>query len=427
MEHHDVLTPPRARSSRGALATYGRLPAVAGWPYLAVSALARLPVSMVPIATLTAVTSTSGSVAAGGAASAATAIGQALGSAATGVLCDRHGQRRVLLPLVAAHLLALTGFVLTLGGALPALLAAAFLAGATLPQVGPLSRVRWMRLSPADVRTALAHEGVVDELSFVAGPAAVGLIALASGARTPLVVAAVLTAVFATAFALHRTARAAAPVPAAATTTGATTTGATSATSATGAPAGRAPSVLRPVLGMLAMGAVFGGTQAALTAAATGAGRASDGSLVYSALAVGSTITALGTVLVPAHVSLRRRWLVGAAGLVVGALAMLLAAGSTAALVPATFLTGLFVGPVMVTVNTVTAESGGRRTGGAAMTLLTSGTVLGIAAGSALAGALADAAGTRWAFSVAVLAAVALTALAGLSGSRPARAGSPRS
>ena len=407
MDHHDVLTPSRARSTRGALSTYGRLPAVAGWPYLAVSALARLPVSMVPIATLTAVTSTSGSVAAGGAASAATAIGQALGSAATGVLCDRHGQRRVLLPLVVAHLLALSGFVLALGGALPALLAAAFLTGATLPQVGPLSRVRWMRLSPADVRTALAYEGVVDELSFVAGPAAVGLIALASGARTPLVVAAVLTAVFATAFALHRTARAAAPLtaPAAATTA---------------ATAGRAPSLLRPVLGMLAMGAVFGGTQAALTGAAGEAGRASDGSLVYAALAIGSTITALGMVLVPAHVSLRRRWFLGAAGLVVGALAMLAAAGSTTALVPATFLTGLFVGPVMVTVNTVTAETGGQRTGGAAMTLLTSGTVLGIAAGSAVAGALADAAGARWAFAVAVVAAGALTALAAL---RPARRG----
>ncbi|WP_432572334.1 MFS transporter [Kineococcus sp. SYSU DK005] len=409
MDHHDVLTPSRARGTRGALSTYGRLPAVAGWPYLAVSALARLPVSMVPIATLTAVTSTSGSVAAGGAASAATAIGQALGSAATGVLCDRHGQRRVLLALVPAHLLVLSGFVLALGGALPALLAAAFLTGATLPQVGPLSRVRWMRLSPADVRTALAYEGVVDELSFVAGPAAVGLVALASGARTPLVVAAVLTAVFATAFALHRTARAAAPLTAAAPAPG-----------EQAGPAGRAPSLLRPVLGMLAMGAVFGGTQAALTGAAGEAGRVSDGSLVYAALAIGSTITALGMVLVPAHVSLRRRWFLGAAGLVVGALAMLAAAGSTAALVPATFLTGLFVGPVMVTVNTVTAETGGQRTGGAAMTLLTSGTVLGIAAGSAVAGALADAAGARWAFAVAVVAAAALTALAAL---RPARRG----
>ncbi|WP_337062613.1 MFS transporter [Kineococcus sp. G2] len=399
MDRHDVLTPPPARPT-GALATYRRLPAVAGWSYLVVSALARLPVSMVPIAVLTAVTATSGSIAAGGAAAAATAVGEALGAAGAGVLCDRHGQRRVLLPLVAAHLIALTGFVLALGGAVPALLVAAFLAGATLPQVSPLSRVRWMRLSPADLRTAMAYEGVVDELSFVAGPAAVGLIALAAGPRTPLLVAAAVTAVFATAFAVHRThrvtaARTAAPaaVPAQRTR-------------------GRQPSVVRPVLGMLAMGAVFGGTQAALTAAATDAGRPSDGSLVYAALAIGSTITALGMVLVPAHVSLRRRWFLSAVGLLVGALAMLAAAGTTLALVPATFLTGLFVGPVMVTVNTVTAETGGHRTGGAAMTLLTSGTVLGTAVGSALAGGLADAAGTRWAFAVAAGAAAALIALA---------------
>ncbi|WP_432496389.1 MFS transporter [Kineococcus auxinigenes] len=403
MDRHDVLTPPPTRS--GALATYRRLPAVAGWPYLAVSALARLPVSMVPIAVLTAVTSTSGSVAVGGAASAATAVGEALGAAGAGVLCDRHGQRRVLLPLVAAHLLALAAFVAVLGGSVlggsvAALLAAAFLTGLTLPQVGPLSRVRWMRLSPADVRTAMAYEGVVDELSFVAGPAAVGLIALAADTRTPLLVAGAVTAAFATAFALHRTHRATTPGPAA---------------PRRGVPAprtaGRQPSVLLPVLGMVAMGAVFGGTQAALTAAATDAGRASDGSLVYAALAIGSTITALGTVLVPASVSLRKRWFLSAAGLLVGAVAMAATAGSTPPLVAATFLTGLFVGPAMVTLNTVTAEAGGTRSGGAAMALLTSGTVLGIAVGSPAAGALADGVGTRWAFAVAVAAAVVLAAL----------------
>ncbi|WP_432496747.1 MFS transporter [Kineococcus gypseus] len=411
MDHHDVLTPPRARTAgaprvpRGALAAYGRLPALAGRPYLLVSALARLPVSMVPIAGLTAVTATSGSLAAGGAASAATAIGQALGSAGTGVLCDRHGQRRVLLPLVAAHLLALAALVLCLGRApVPLLLAAAFLTGLTLPQVGPLSRVRWMLLSPADVRTALAYEGVVDELSFVAGPVAVGLVALAVGAGAPLLVVAALTAVFTTAFALHRTARVTAP--------GAAAAASGSAPAAAAGRAGRGPSVLLPVAGMLAMGAVFGGTQTALTAAATDAGRASDGSLVYAALAVGSTITALAVVLVPASVSLRRRWFLSGAGLLVGSLAMAAAVGSTAALVPATFLTGFFVGPAMVTLNTVTAEAGGERSGGAAMALLTSGTVLGIALGASVAGALADGAGTGWAFAVAVAASAALAVLA---------------
>ncbi|WP_432537675.1 MFS transporter [Kineococcus arenarius] len=410
MDRHDVLTPPPTRPARGALAAYGRLPAVAGWSYLVVSALARLPVSMVPIAVLAAVTSTSGSVAVGGAASAATAVGEAFGAAGAGVLCDRHGQRRVLLPLVAAHLLVLTAFVGVLGGPAAPLLAAAFLTGLTLPQVGPLSRVRWMRLSPADVRTALAYEGVVDELSFVAGPTAVGLIALVAGTSTPLLAAGAVTAVFATAFALHRTHRATTPVHAAAPR---------------GVPAQRAgvgrPSVLLPVLGMVAMGAVFGGTQAALTAAATEAGRASDGSLVYAALAIGSTITALGTVLVPASVSLRKRWFLSAAGLLVGAVAMAATAGTTPPLVVATFLTGLFVGPAMVTLNTVTAEAGGTRSGGAAMALLTSGTVLGIAVGSPAAGALADGVGTRWAFAVAVVAAAVLAVLSAPRTATPAR------
>ncbi|MBE9941160.1 MFS transporter, partial [Cellulosimicrobium cellulans] len=79
---------------------YARLPQLAGRAFLPVAFLARLPFSMLTIGTLLLVSSTTSSVALGGLASAATALGTALGGPTQGALADRVGQRRVLLVCV---------------------------------------------------------------------------------------------------------------------------------------------------------------------------------------------------------------------------------------------------------------------------------------------------------------------------------------
>lgn len=91
---------------------YARLPQLAGRAFLPVAFLARLPFSMLTIGTLLLVSSTTGSVAIGGLASAATALGTALGGPTQGALADRVGQRRVLLVAVPVATLAVLGLVL---------------------------------------------------------------------------------------------------------------------------------------------------------------------------------------------------------------------------------------------------------------------------------------------------------------------------
>ena len=389
-----TTSPPTSLRSR-----YARLPELAGRAYLPTTALGRLPITMVPLAILALVTSTSGSVAVGGSASAAAAVGEALGVPLVGWFADRRGQRAVLLAVVALHLLALAGLFTALDGdSTPTVLTAAAAVGLTLPSVGGFSRARWLRMTgDEDERsTAFAFEGTVDEAAFILGPALVGIIGVALSPAAALLSTAALTTVFVTAFALHRSHRVTGPVR--------------------GAGAGPVPPlpwiVVVPVLGMFAMGSVFGATQTGVTAAAAAIGSASVGSLVYAVSAIGSTATTICLVLLPERFGLRPRWLTCGAGLLVGAGLMAATATSLLPLTVAVLAMGLFVGPALVTVNTIAATLVAAERGALLMALLNSGVVLGVATGAAVGGALAEHHGPSAGFVVVAAAAALLLALA---------------
>ena len=94
------------------------------------------------------------------------------------------------------------------------LVTASGVAGAFLPQVGPMARVRWRPLTagtgsvqPRLVSTAFSYEGAADEASFVLGPALLGVLVSAVAPGAGLLLAAGLLLVFGTAFALHDSAR----------------------------------------------------------------------------------------------------------------------------------------------------------------------------------------------------------------------------
>jgi MFS family permease len=376
---------------------------------------------MLTVGALTLVTSATGSHAAGGTAAGAVGIGSALGAPVFGALADRWGQRPVLLvaaALNAAFVLALIGAALAapVAGPFPAMvIAAAFLAGASCPQVGPLARVRWMALtSPGkggtvgkDLDTAMSYESTADELTFVLGPALVGILASMVAPWLPLALAAALTLTLVPAFAVHPTHQA---VP----LIGAASRGhAAKAVAAVRGEAGspgtvRVPAaVALPVLAMVAMGTFFGSTQTALSSFSAGFATSEIAGLLYAVMGLSSAAAALSVAYWSRRFTPGPRLLVSA-GLMTALAVLLLVPESVTGMVAVLLVLGLPVGPAMVTIFGIGGLLSPAEKLGTAMTALASGIVAGTALGSALGGQLAQAHGYQAAFVVPAAAAGAL-------------------
>ena len=397
-------------SARSALAAYRTLPARAGWGYLIATSLGRLPLSMMPLAILTLVSASTGSIALAGAAAAAAAVGEAIGAPTGGALSDRFGQRPVLLTGVVLNVAFAVALVATIADA-PDLVIVA-LAGATglsLPQVGPLSRVRWMAMSGDDLSAAFAFEGVTDEVVYIIGPAVVGILAVTVSPEVALLSAAALIAVFVTQFALHPTARFALRRPDAAPADAPETT-------RVPLPAWMRRSLGAVVLGgMLAMGTFFGASQAGLTSFALTNGLGDSGSLLYAVMAVGSAVTTVAMVAVPDRIGLATRWVLAGAGMALGAVGMMLAPNVVVLLVWAV-LAGAFQGPALLTMFSVAGSIAQPGRAGILMTLTGSGVVLGVAIGTSAGGALAAGGGPAAAFALVATAAGVLALLGAVVG-----------
>ena len=400
----EVLSP-----GRRLIGAYAQLPAISGPSFLPISFFGRLPATMIPLAILTFVASSTGSFAAAGLATTATAAGTAVGAPLLGRLADRRGQRPVLAIAVLVNAVALTGLAVRPGSGRVGLLLLCTLIGVSMPQVGGMARARWLALSRRHAGTAMAYEGTADEVAYVFGPALAGLLASTWGAASALLAAAVAGILAVGAFALH---------PTHAVTPG---TGHRDA-HPDGRGRQRTPVLRRlvvPILAMLLMGTFFAATQTAITAFATGIGRPTAGGLIYALMAVGSAVTALGTAAVPARFGPRSRCAPAAFGLLTGVLLMM-TAGSVPVLCAAVLLTGLSVGPILVTLHQVAGAAAPDGRTATAMAYLAAGSVIGIALGATSSGALADANGNLGAFAVAAAASAGLLvlSLAGLRGPR---------
>ncbi|MDQ1593993.1 MAG: hypothetical protein QOH40_549 [Arthrobacter pascens] len=409
---------------------------------------------MLTVGTLTLVTSVSGSYAVGGAAAGAVGIGSAVGAPVLGALADRRGQRAVLLVAAVLNALAVLALI-ALAHALPGtdssgtdssgagsgatglfaaagpVLAAALLAGFSCPQVGPLARVRWMALTAggsrtgngADLDTALAYEGTADELTFVLGPALVGMLASLVAPWLPLALAAALTITLVPAFAMHRTHLAvprspAKPRRAAKPLRSSKPRKSSKAVKRDAAAPGTArrgrwaniAAVAVPVLAMTCMGTFFGSTQSALSSFSDAFATAEAAGLLYSVMGLSSAAAAITVAYWPARFTLSARWLACAA-VMAGLSALLLLPDSAWGMVLVLLVLGLPVGPVMVTVFAIGGIAAPAERLGTVMTALASGIVAGTALGSWTAGQLAQDQGYTAAFMVPVAAAVLLFVL----------------
>lgn len=432
---------------------FARLAQLAGKGFIPLGLFARLPLAMLTVGTLTLVTSVSGSYAVGGAAAGVVGIGSAVGAPVLGALADRRGQRAVLLVAAVLNALAVLALI-ALAHALPGIdssgtdgsgagsfssgsggtglfaaagpvLAAALLAGFSCPQVGPLARVRWMALtaggirtgSGADLDTALAYEGTADELTFVLGPALVGVLASLVAPWLPLALAAALTITLVPAFAMHRT-HLAVPRRAPKTRSAAKPRKSSKAVKRDAAAAGTArrgrwasiAAVAVPVLAMTCMGTFFGSTQSALSSFSDAFATAEAAGLLYSVMGLSSAAAAITVAYWPARFTLSSRWLACAAAMA-GLSALLLLPDSAWGMVLVLLVLGLPVGPVMVTVFAIGGIAAPAERLGTVMTALASGIVAGTALGSWTAGQLAQDQGYTAAFMVPVAAAVLLFVL----------------
>lgn len=376
---------------------------LAGLPYFLIAFIARLPFAMMVVGVLTVVVSARGSLSLGGLTSAAVGLGTACFGPLLGAAADRFGQRPVLVVLAVANGAMMALFTIVVyGDAADALvLLSAVGVGATAPQVAPLSRARLVTIisermpSARRARTlsgTMAYESAADETVFVFGPFLVGILASAIAPWAPLIGAAALTVVFVGAFALHPSGRHVAAVR---------------------GEDGRAPSaaaeLFRPrllivVVGILGVGMFFGTMLTSLTSFMADRGASEQAGLLYGVMGVGSAVLALGVAWLPPRFSLRARWLVFSGVLFAGTL-LLPVVDSPTTMMIALGIMGVGIGPTLVTQYSFGADRSPLGRSATVMTMLGSGVVVGQSIGAAVAGQIAENAGTSPALLLPVLAA----------------------
>ncbi|MFE7274044.1 MFS transporter [Streptomyces sp. NPDC057623] len=375
--------------------SYRSLLRVAGVGFFPLGFVARLPYASSALSTLILLQASTHSYAFAGLAAAAQSIAIAVGGPVVGALADRHGHRTVGALAAVANLVAWAGLLAASQGTRPGMLGAALLVGLTQPQVSPLVRVHWSRLVRARgerhlLSSALSYEASADEMSFVAGPAVVGLLA-SIGPAAPAVLTMVLIAAATLPFALLHAHRDIPRKP---------------SHDPGGSRLPRLPR--RPLavmfLAMAAMGVIFGAVQTAVTVYADAVGEPGISGLVYAEFGIGSALAGAVCVWLPRRFSLRARYVTFAATLFVGTL--VLYAGARLVSVPAAVaVAGFTVAPYMISLYALTERLAPPERAAIAMTVLCGGGPLGVAAGQAVSGALAQSHGTGGALLVAVAGA----------------------
>ena len=164
-----------------------------------VGILSRLGIGMTPLALLLLVQNATGRYAAAGLAGGVYAIAGAALSPIAGRLADRAGSRPVLMVTGLLHPLALALLLIAVRGgeaALPLIVVAAGLAGATFPPATAAIRRAWTDMTEVGSgnhelrQAALAAETSLFELVFVLGPVLVSAFILITGGPAAAIVAA---------------------------------------------------------------------------------------------------------------------------------------------------------------------------------------------------------------------------------------------
>jgi predicted MFS family arabinose efflux permease len=394
------------------LSTYRRVLAHPGTLRFSATALvARLPIAMISLGVVLLVSQARGSYGLAGAVSAVFLLANALVAILLGRLVDTFGQWRVLPAAATLCTAALVLLMVSVQADWPLFwtFGAAALAGLSLPPVGACVRARWSFVldQPAQVQTAYALEGVLDEAVFILGPILVTVLATSLHPLAGLGTAAVTGLLGTLAFAAQR---ATAPPP-------------HPRRAASGPRPGIPWRTIAPLTVVcLMLGAFFGSAEVATVAFADELGVKRYAGVLLGLWAFGSLSAGLVTGALAWRIGADERVRRGTLALTLVMLPMTLI-GSAVLMGAALFLAGFAIAPTLIATLTLTEQTvpGPRLTEGIAV--IHTGIVAGVAPGATLAGIVIDTQGASPAYLVAVgaglLGAVAAQALPRRGARRP--------
>jgi predicted MFS family arabinose efflux permease len=361
-----------------------------------IAIVARTPYAATGLLLIVRTKELTGSYAASGLVAGAASVALALVSPAVGRLVDRDGQTTVLRVAVVLNASALTGFgLLPHGTPLGLLVGCAALSGAATPPIGACLRTLYPTLVEGErLHRVFAIESATLEVTYILGPLLMLAIASLAGTGTALVISAAALGGGTLVFSATRESRAWRAPPSGVARRGG---------------ALRSPGLQTIAIAIALAGATFGAIEVAVPAACQAAGSKGATGPLLAIWGLGSMLGGLlAARAAPADAA---RWIVLLlAALGIGDLA-LVPVSALSGLAPLLLVAGAAIAPLLGIAYSVVERvtPGGGQT--EAFAWLTTAIGVGIAGGSALAGALVDAGGPGAGFAAAAAAGLVACAI----------------
>lgn len=355
--------------------------------------VSRFPLSMVGLGLVLVVSDRTGSYGHAGSVAAAYVLAAAALGPTQGRLTDKLGQAPVLLVVGALYAggIALTLIAIDGDWATPWVHVCAALAGAATPQTGSMVRARWTHVvtDRTQLNTAFSIEAILDEVVFLVGPVVVTFLTIQVSDFSGLAVAAVAATLGSWALAAQR----------------ATAPPASEHTSTTRAPLSW--SLLgRVVFASVGLGVLFGSAEVIIVAFATEEGQRGASGVVLAIWAAGSLLAGVVVGALPRARDPLKRWRTSLLALSLLFLPLIFVSGIVWLSV-GMFLAGFMISPTLIASTSLVELHVAPSRLTEALTWATTGLMVGVAPGAAVAGWVVDNHDASTAFVVPLIAGLA--------------------
>lgn len=370
------------------LTTYRTILSLPGaWQFSVAGLITRFPMAILGLGIVLFIQGVTGSYTQAGILSAVYMVAQASANPFLAKMVDRNGQSRVMVPVTLIHIAATIALIIaTYASAWVVVYPITALTGATVGSVGSMVRARWAHVAPTpkDFSTALSWESVADEFLFVTGPVLVTMLATVVSPPLGIIASSVTLAVGALFYYSRKDTE---PPP---------------GKSAPDTPRGRLmsnPAILVVVLSQIFLGINFGAVEVSTVALAEEHSVKQIAGLALAVFAVGSLSAGIVYGAMAWKNSARTRYAIFLVLLAVGGFAYQLAS-TFAVLCVVSFIVGLAVAPSLIAASSIIEHLAPAHRLTEAFSWISTMMALGVAGGSALAGAVTDGFGAHTAFLV---------------------------